>query len=101
MTSQQQNNLDDVEPNHSLSDVDNQEDDFDDGFEPMQNVNDQSSLLPNPPNPTTNSIEASNMMSSKKEPKTLNAPESSLMPSPSGSVLEDQAINQGNIHQYM
>jgi hypothetical protein len=38
MATQQQNNHDDVEPSHSLSDVDNQENDFEDGFAPLQNA---------------------------------------------------------------
>ena len=38
MASQQQNNHDDVEPSHSLSDVDNQENDLDDGFSPLQHA---------------------------------------------------------------
>ena len=46
---QQNNNHDDVEPSHSLSDIDNQENDFEDGFGALQT--DQSSLIQNMPIP--------------------------------------------------
>ena len=68
MENTQQNNHDDVEPSHSLSDVDNQENDFEDGF--GSNIN-QTSLLPPSPVPSANPSESLNLLSSSKEPKGM------------------------------
>ena len=58
MDNKQQNNHDDVEPSHSLSDIDNQENDFEDGFGALLNSQtDQSSLIQNMPIPSTNQSE--------------------------------------------